>query len=106
MKRKGPVMRKNIDAKLLLNQKKYILKTKRTTVEIDKIKENIRLKIWNNREYHTKGMNADKMDTNDKQHQNKHQKSNNTGLGKIENNKHPGAEGQQHTAIGSRKTFH
>jgi hypothetical protein len=25
------------------------------------------------------------------------QKINNTGLGKLENNKHPGAEGEQHT---------
>ena len=64
-----------------LNQKKYILKTKRTTtVEIDEIKENIRLKIWNDTEYHTKGMNANKMDTNDKQHQNRDQESNNTGF--------------------------
>jgi hypothetical protein len=44
-------------------------------------------------------MNADKMDTNDKQHQNRQQNSNNTGLGRIQNNKHPGA-GQQHIAIG------
>ena len=45
----------NIDAKLLLNQKNYILKAKRTTtVEIDEIKENIQLKIWNDIEDHTK----------------------------------------------------
>jgi hypothetical protein len=61
-------MRINIDAKLLLNQKNYILKAKRiTTVEIEEIKENIRLKIWNDTEDHTEGMNADKMDTNDKE---------------------------------------
>jgi hypothetical protein len=36
------MMRKYTDAKLLLNQKMYILKTKqRTTVEIDEVKENI-----------------------------------------------------------------
>jgi hypothetical protein len=91
------MMRKNIEAKLLLNQKKCILKTKRsTTVEIDEIKENIRLKIWNDTEYQTKGMSVNKMDTNDKQHHTRDQESNNTDLGKIENNKHPGAEEQQH----------
>ena len=31
------------------------------------IKENIILKIWNDTEDHTKGMNGDKMDTNDKE---------------------------------------
>ena len=41
-------------------------------------------------------MNGDKMDTNDKECQNTDQESNNTGLGKTENNKHPGAEGEQH----------
>jgi len=40
------VTRINIDAKALFNQKNYILKAQRiTTVEIDEIKENIRLKI-------------------------------------------------------------
>ena len=42
---RNSTMRINIDAKLLLNLKKYILKAKRiTTVENDEIKENIRLK--------------------------------------------------------------
>ena len=40
------MMRMNIDAKGLLNQKNYILKAKRLTdVEIDEIKENTRLKL-------------------------------------------------------------
>jgi len=40
----------NVHAKLLLNQKNYILKSKIiTAVEINEIKENIRLKIWNDR---------------------------------------------------------
>jgi len=95
---RNSTMRINIDAKLLLNQKNYILKAKRiTAVEIDEIKENISLTIWNDREVHTKGMNCDKMDTNDKEHQKREQESNNTGLGKIENNKHLMAEGKQHT---------
>jgi len=54
-KNRNPMTRINIDAKLLLNQKNYILKAKRTTtVEIDEIKENIQLKIWNDIEDHTK----------------------------------------------------
>ena len=99
------VMRINIYAELLLNQKNYILKAKCiTNVENDEIKENIRLKIWNDirlkiwndTEDHTKGMNGYKMDTNDKEHEKRDQESNNTGLGKIENNKYSGA-GEQHT---------
>ena len=47
------MMRINIHAKLLLNQKNYILKAKIiTAVKIDEIKENIRLKIWNDRRSH------------------------------------------------------
>jgi len=85
----------NIGAKLLLNQKNYILKAKRkTVVEIDEIKEN---KIWNDREDHTKGLNGYKMDTNDKERQKRDQESNNTGLGKTEHNKNPGAQREQHT---------
>ena len=82
-------------AKLLLYQKNYILKTKRiTAVKFDEIKEYISLKIWNDRDY-TRGMNGDKVDKNDKERQRRDQESNSTGLGKIENNKHPGA-GEQH----------
>jgi len=48
---RNPMMRMNIDAKALLNQKNYILKAKRiTAVEIDQIKENIRLKIGDDTE--------------------------------------------------------
>jgi len=57
-------MRTNIDAKALLNQKN-ILKAKRiTAVENDEIKENIRLKIGDDTENYTNGLNGDKMDTN------------------------------------------
>ena len=88
----------NIGAKLLLNQKNYILNAKRISVaEIDEIKGNINLKIWNDRECRTKELNGDKMDINDKEHQKRDQECNNTGLGKTENNKHPGAGGEQHT---------
>jgi len=36
---------------------------------IDEINENIRLRVWNDTEDHTKGMNEDKVDMNDKEHQ-------------------------------------
>jgi hypothetical protein len=42
-------------------------------------------------------VNGDKMNTNFIQCQKRDQESNNTGYGKEENNKHPSAEGQQHT---------
>jgi hypothetical protein len=42
---RNPMVRMNINEKSFLNQKNYILKTKRiTAVEIDEIKENIYLK--------------------------------------------------------------
>ena len=81
-------MRMNTDAKALLNQKNYILKTKRiTAVEINEIEENIRLKIGDDTEDYTNGVNGDKMDTNAIEHQKTDQKNNNTGFGKVENNK-------------------
>ena len=95
---RNPMTRINIDAKALLNQKNYILKAKRiTAVEIDQIKENIRHKIGDDTEDYTNGVNGDKMDANVIEHQKRDQESNNTGFGKAENNKHPSAEGEQHT---------
>ena len=65
--------------KELLNQKNYILRPKRITdVEIDGIIENIRLKIWDNTEDHSNGVNGDKMDTNVIEHQKRDQESKNT----------------------------
>ena len=50
----NPLTRLNIEAKALLNQKNYILRTGRiTAVEIDGIIENIRLKIGDDTEDHT-----------------------------------------------------
>ena len=87
-----------MDAKALLNQKNYTLQAKRITAfEIDEIKENIRLKIGDDTEEHTKGVNSDKMDANIIGHQKRDQENYNTGFGKVENNKHPSAEGEQHT---------
>jgi hypothetical protein len=55
---RNPKTRTNVDAKLLLNQKNYILKAKRIlAVDIDDIQESIRRKIW--KEDRTKGMNSD-----------------------------------------------
>jgi len=60
----------NIDAKALLNQKKYILKAKRiTAVEIDEIKEIITRKIEDDTEDYTDRVNCDVMDTNVLEHQ-------------------------------------
>jgi hypothetical protein len=54
---RNPKTRTNVDAKLLLNQKNYILKAKRIpVVDIDDIQESIRHKIWN--EDRTQGMNS------------------------------------------------
>jgi hypothetical protein len=40
------------------------------------------------------------MDTNVIWHKKRDQESNNTGFGKVGNNKHPTAEGEQHTELG------
>ena len=75
----------NIDAKALLNQKNYILKAKRiTAVEIDQIKQNIRLKIGDTIEGYTNRVNGDKVDTNVTEHQKRDQDSKDTGFGKVE----------------------
>ena len=53
---RNTVTRMNVDAKALLNQKNYILEAQRIkTVEIDEIKENIRLKIGDERRLHKQG---------------------------------------------------
>ena len=95
---RNPVTRMNIDAKALLNQKNYILKAQRiTTVEIDEIKENISLKIGVETEDYANEENGDKMDKNVIEHQKRDQENENTDFGKVENNKHPSSEGEQHT---------
>jgi hypothetical protein len=106
-RKRKPMTRMNIDAKALLNQKNYILKAKiKTAVEIDEIEENIRLKILDDTEEYTNGVNGEKMDTNVIEHQKRDQESMLcTGFGKVENNKHQSTEGEQHTGISYRKTF-
>jgi hypothetical protein len=55
----------------LLKQLNQILKTERITgiAGIDEIKEIIGLRVWNDSKDHTKVMNCDKVDMNDKEHQ-------------------------------------
>jgi hypothetical protein len=68
----------NIDTKLLLKLKNYILKAKRiAAIEIDEIKENIKLKIWNDTD-HTKGMNEE-MDISHKECQKRGQEIKSAG---------------------------
>jgi len=70
MEKQYPMTKINIDAKVLLNLKNYILKAKIIAViEIDEIKENIKLNVWNDTEDHTKGLHSDNMDMSDKKHQ-------------------------------------
>ena len=61
------------------------------------IKQNIRLKIRDDTEDYTNRVNGDKMDTNIIEHQKRDEENDNTGFGKVENNKHQSAEGEQHT---------
>ena len=87
---RNPKTRMSMDAKGLLNQKNYILKAKRiTAVEFDEIKENIRLKLQDDKEDRTKEVKGDMMDTNVIEYQKRDQEHNNTGFDRIENNKHP-----------------
>ena len=95
---RNTITRMNIDAKALLNQKNYFLTANRiTAVEIDEIKENIRLKIRNDTEDYLKGVNGDRMDTNVAEHQKRDQESKNTVFYKVENNSQPSAGREQHT---------
>jgi hypothetical protein len=92
--------RTNIDAKAQLNQNNYILIAKRiTAAEIEKIQENIRFKIRDDTEDHTKEVNSNKMDTTVTEHQKVDQDINNTRFDKVENNKHPSDEEKQNTGI-------
>jgi len=101
---RNPKTRMNVDAKALLNQKNYILKAKRITAfEIDEIKQNIRLKIGDDTEDYTEGVNGDKIVTNVIEHRKRDQENDNTGFVKVENNKNRSAEGEQHTVTNKLK---
>ena len=65
----------NLDAKALLNQKNYILKTQRfMAVEIDEIRENIRLEIGEATEDYTNEVNGDRTDANGIEYQKRQRK--------------------------------
>jgi len=79
----------------LFNQKNYILRAKRIpAIEIDEIKENVRLEIRDDTEDYANGVNSCKMDTNVIEHQKIDQESNSTANGKVGNKS---AEGEQYT---------
>jgi Skp family chaperone for outer membrane proteins len=91
------VARINLDAKALLNQN-YILKVQRlTAVEIDEIRENIRLEIGEATEDYTNEANGDRTDANGIEYQKRDKENENTDCGKAEINKHPSTEEEQHT---------
>ena len=95
---RNPVARINLDAKALLNQKNYILNTQRlSAVEIDEIRENIRLERVEATEDYTNKVNGDRTDANCKEYQKSDKENENTDCGKAQINKHPIAEGDQHT---------
>ena len=88
----------NLDAKAFLNQKSYILKAQRlTAVEIDEIRENIILEIGEATEDYTNEVNGDRTKANVIEYQKSDKENENTDCGKAQNNKHPNAEGEQHT---------
>ena len=87
----------NLDAKALSNQKNYILKAQRlTAVEIDEIRENIRLEIGEATEDYTNEANGDRTDANGTEYQKRDKESKNTECGKAEINKHASTEEEQH----------
>ena len=69
----------NLDAKALLNQKNYILKAQSlTAVEIDEIRENIRLEIGEATEDYTNKVNGDRTDANGIEYQKRDKENENT----------------------------
>jgi hypothetical protein len=75
---------KNIGSKLLLNKLNWILKAERSTIAvIDEMKEKTGLRVWNDTEDQTKGLNGNKMDMNDKRKPEEGQRNNNSDLHKI-----------------------
>jgi len=95
---RDPVTRINLDAKALLNQKNYILKAQiLSAVEIDEIRENIRLEIGEATEDYTNGVNGDRRDANGIEYQKRDKENENTDRGNAQINKHPDVEGEQNT---------
>jgi hypothetical protein len=98
MEREEPNDENEYIAKALLNKKIDILIAKGiTVVEIEEIKENIKLKIRDGTEDHSKIVNGDKMDKTVTENQRRDQESNNASYDKVENNKQTSPEEQQNT---------
>jgi len=103
---RNPGARINLDAKALLKQKNFILKAQRlTAVEIDEIRENIRLEIGEATENYTNEVNRDRTDTNDIEYQKRDKENENTDCGKAQITKHPSAKGEQHTVKNKLKEY-
>ena len=66
-------------------------------MKIDKIRENIRLEIGEATEDYTNEVNGDRTDANGIEYQKRDKENENTDCGKAQINKHPSAEGEQHT---------
>jgi hypothetical protein len=80
--------------KSLFNQNNDFSKAERMpAIETDEIKENVRLKIGDETEDYTNGVNSCKIDTNVIEHQKKDHESNSTAIGKVKNKSD---EGEQH----------
>ena len=95
---RNPVARINLDARALLNQKNYILKAERLmAVEIDEIRENIRLEIGEATEDYTNEVKGDRTNASGTEYQKRDKENENTDCDKAQINKHPSAEGEQHT---------
>jgi len=66
---------KNIHrGKFIVKPVELHFKRRKITIDkIDEVKEGISLGVWNDTEDHSKGMNGNKMDMNDKEHQKRDQ---------------------------------
>jgi hypothetical protein len=92
---RNPMTSMIIDEKALFNQKNYILKAKIIPAfEIYETKENVRIKIEDDTEDYTNGVNTCEMYTHVIEHQKRDQESNSTAIGKVENKS---AKGEQKT---------
>ena len=85
MGREEPSDENEYRCKSFVQPEKLLLKAKRIpAIEIDEIKESVRLEIGDDTEDCTNGMNSCKMDTNVIEHQKKDRESKITAIGKVE----------------------
>ena len=77
-----------------------------TAVEIDEIRENIRLEIGEATEDYTNEVKGDRTNASGTEYQKRDKENENTDCDKAQINKHPSAEGEQHTVTNKlRMTF-